>query len=926
MFGRITIPRVASTVLALVAMFLATVIAGPPADRQLPGQAALTVDDLTYIDANKILMFVTNHGNFGRDLAGVFGNGYGTYYPFTTIDGILSGANISSVLYAGGLWLAGVDNATGDTLVTVSEYSSEYVPGPMMGGTYQEDREEFQVYRLHRDSLESNPNWDYLIWPTDQGAPIDGSGRPEIRGDQLTWTVYNDADPNQHDNNNGETAPMGIEIQQTVWAMDQTGGTEIPLSGKLPVFGPIGPDLIVDAIGLNPDVLNNHDYMVVSDIADGDYVWHLIDLSLNDTVLANRTDFFGPPIEVDGFTLSVSLRSVFASFEVVANGAGPLDPPESGAAPWEGFPVPMEVDPDGYPTDNQQVGEGKWLISTGSSGLGIDRGPYETFLERTLRDDDRYARLGNYDWEMRFTGSNDNPGVGGSYAWNPFYDDNSFWVPFELWRIGSGTPDDPSDDLRLIPWVLSDEGDSLFWMSSWGPQDGSGNCGPSGCEHELSGSDNDPYTDWVYWAVPGDTTPGDAAYQVFETAMITDPQSWNGDEASVMDRMVLVNQNGDITNDFNGGATVPSGYNQDLPEQGTVFRLTTVKPTVGQQFTFRAEPYERVFSGPLGTSIFLKYKIVNKGIKRFTNFFISLWLDPDLGFNLDDLMGCDTVTNTAYCYNAVDNDAQFTRPPPAVGIKVLEGPIVPSPGDIAFVDGVPRAGYRNLDMYSCTKYINGTDPDDYRESYQYMLGLRAKEYGEPYVWNGDTLNYMHSGDPVTGVGDVDDYPEDCRILASFGPFDFGPGDEQYALFQIAVGQGTDRLSSITALRDVFLYDLPKEDSDHDFIPDATDNCPGVYNPDQADQNQNGIGDVCECCQGRVGDVNGEGGDEPSIGDVAVLVDMLFISREPVTCLAEADINQSGGANPTVDNITIGDVAILVDYLFIMQVQSLPDCF
>ncbi|MDH3361566.1 MAG: thrombospondin type 3 repeat-containing protein [Nitrosopumilus sp.] len=35
------------------------------------------------------------------------------------------------------------------------------------------------------------------------------------------------------------------------------------------------------------------------------------------------------------------------------------------------------------------------------------------------------------------------------------------------------------------------------------------------------------------------------------------------------------------------------------------------------------------------------------------------------------------------------------------------------------------------------------------------------------------------------------------------------------------------------------------DSDGDKIPDIVDNCPDVYNPDQADSNGNKIGDACE---------------------------------------------------------------------------------
>jgi hypothetical protein len=38
---------------------------------------------------------------------------------------------------------------------------------------------------------------------------------------------------------------------------------------------------------------------------------------------------------------------------------------------------------------------------------------------------------------------------------------------------------------------------------------------------------------------------------------------------------------------------------------------------------------------------------------------------------------------------------------------------------------------------------------------------------------------------------------------------------------------------------------PPPDEDHDGIPDFRDNCPKLYNPDQADSDHNGIGDVCD---------------------------------------------------------------------------------
>ncbi len=84
-----------------------------------------------------------------------------------------------------------------------------------------------------------------------------------------------------------------------------------------------------------------------------------------------------------------------------------------------------------------------------------------------------------------------------------------------------------------------------------------------------------------------------------------------------------------------------------------------------------------------------------------------------------------------------------------------------------------------------------------------------------------------------------------------------------------------------------------------------------------------------CCEGLVGNANGLGDDAPTLGDIAVIVDAIFRTGSCtglIDCLAEADVDQSGGFDPTCDDLTIADVSILIDYLYITGPGlSLPQC-
>ncbi len=84
----------------------------------------------------------------------------------------------------------------------------------------------------------------------------------------------------------------------------------------------------------------------------------------------------------------------------------------------------------------------------------------------------------------------------------------------------------------------------------------------------------------------------------------------------------------------------------------------------------------------------------------------------------------------------------------------------------------------------------------------------------------------------------------------------------------------------------------------------------------------------DCCVGTVGDSNGDGNPVPTLGDAVRLVDAVFISlnADELLCLTEADVNQSGGAQPATNDISLGDIMVLVDYLFVTgPTLILNDC-
>ena len=220
-------------------------------------------------------------------------------------------------------------------------------------------------------------------------------------------------------------------------------------------------------------------------------------------------------------------------------------------------------------------------------------------------------------------------------------------------------------------------------------------------------------------------------------------------------------------------------------------------------------------NGPLNNTIFVKYRIINKSGAEIDSTYIDQWSDPDLGYAGDDYVGCDTVRNLGYVYNGSSADPFYGVAVPAGGTLLVQGPrVAGQSSDSAIFGGGWVHGYKNIGMTGFNFFINGnpTYQDPTNNSYdgtiqwynllQGKTSLTGQKFTNPVT--GLITPFLLSGDPVSHTGWTEDLtvaPGDQRMCLTTGPLTFAAGDTQEIAIAFVAGQGTDRLSSITQLKE-----------------------------------------------------------------------------------------------------------------------------
>jgi hypothetical protein len=187
------------------------------------------------------------------------------------------------------------------------------------------------------------------------------------------------------------------------------------------------------------------------------------------------------------------------------------------------------------------------------------------------------------------------------------------------------------------------------------------------------------------------------------------------------------------------------------------------------------------FDDAINNSTFYTYKIINRSSIALDSTYLGFWTNTQIGNYYDDYVGCDVQLDLAYGYNGDADDegpAGYGLNPPAVGVKILEGPV----DDIG-----NNLGMTNFINYGGTG-ITGYPNFDYQ--YYYYLKSIWKD-GVPLTFGGTGYggtiytNYMFpdSSDPAHPTlwdeASSGNFPGYRRVVQSSGPFTFQPGEVQY---------------------------------------------------------------------------------------------------------------------------------------------------
>ena len=254
----------------------------------------------------------------------------------------------------------------------------------------------------------------------------------------------------------------------------------------------------------------------------------------------------------------------------------------------------------------------------------------------------------------------------------------------------------------------------------------------------------------------------------------------------------------------------------------------------------------------LYNSVFVHYDLINRSSETLYNMHVGVFADLDIGYAIDDYIGCDVTRRSFYAYNGRDIDGNgqyeaYGENPPAQSVTILAGPYMDSDGIdnptgscdesvTGFNFGNEIIDDERLGLTTFVYFNNtnsgtnyGSDPQIATEYQNYLNGIWRDQSPMLYGGNGHSSSgavgpackYLFPGDsdplnwgtscnyPAGGYNqqgkfwteeETDNIPADRRGLGVMGPFTFESGEVQEIELAFCAGMGnTGAMSSVNQL-------------------------------------------------------------------------------------------------------------------------------
>jgi|GEM_PF-572832 len=197
---------------------------------------------------------------------------------------------------------------------------------------------------------------------------------------------------------------------------------------------------------------------------------------------------------------------------------------------------------------------------------------------------------------------------------------------------------------------------------------------------------------------------------------------------------------------------------------------------IGVEVHGMAYAYNQPESEALNHTIFINYQIINRSDKVYSDFYVSKFTDFDIGYGFDDFIGCDTLLQSFYSYNALPVDGSgepesYGENPPAQAVSFLNQPL----SSFVYFNNCasgPTCGPNEAEDY----YYNMQAM--WKDGSHVLYGGTGHSSGAGTTDN--PTNYMYSGNPVSSEGwseiTENNDPGDRRGIGNMHIGDFEPND------------------------------------------------------------------------------------------------------------------------------------------------------